>query len=92
MSIVTFIEARVADDETAPDLHAIDCQSFTYIYGEINLDRCDCGWPARVLREVAAKRATVARHVPDATCPTLRALASVWNSHAGYLAEWSVTG
>jgi hypothetical protein len=58
--------------------------------------------PARVLREVAAKRAILAEHYPidvcDAhdgstmktvTCPTLSALATVYPDHADFNPEWA---
>ena len=64
--------------------------------------------PARVLREVTAKRAMVAQHsrnpgtVFDACdwcsheaadypwpCPTIRAIAAIWNDHPDYQPQWA---
>lgn len=64
--------------------------------------QCTCGRPARVLAEVAAKRRIVQLHVSgeawcdhcagpgdiDDSCPTLRALASVYADHPDYRQEW----
>lgn len=46
--------------------------------------------PARVLREVAAKRALVHRHAAERheDCDTLRTLATVWSDHPDYRAGW----
>jgi hypothetical protein len=60
--------------------------------------------PARVLRDVAAKRAILAKHGPDLPlegacltcyrgegwpCDTLRLLAAIWDDHPDYRAGWA---
>ena len=105
MTLVEFLTARLDEDEAAATRHLDDASG--------------AGWgdyPARVLREVAAKRAILAEHSPTSypyddevgdesctgcglggdeeyretinTCPTLRALASVYSDHPDYREEW----
>ena len=56
-SLAAFLAARLDEDEAgASEIHnGTDCRSC----GPLQLS-CDCGYPARVLREVAAKRAVLA--------------------------------
>lgn len=60
-----FLLARAADRERqAPDIHEATCAAVAYTEwgGEgYFADSCDCGEPARVLAECAAKRAIVER-------------------------------
>jgi hypothetical protein len=59
--LVEFLRARLDEDEhEAPTVHEMsNCASH-----ETSYDQCDCGWPARVLRDVEAKRAILAEHQP----------------------------
>lgn len=76
MTLLEFLEARLAEDEriaraTAPtwesyeldDCSDHDAQPHTLMcgwrLGESLRDKCECAYPARVLREVAAKRAII---------------------------------
>jgi len=59
LGIVEFITARLADTEAeAAYVHSLlRCNYYDLEASGI----CTCGWPARVLREVAAKRAILER-------------------------------
>lgn len=54
--------------------------------------------PARVLRDIAAKRKAVTTHrwhgpdgcEEDRFCPLLTAMASVWSDHPGFQPEWLI--
>ena len=61
--LVAFLAARLAADGAgAEDFHdAASCESCMGAPGPFP---CNCGHPARVLREVAAKRAILAEHAP----------------------------
>src|SRR5258707_2151148 len=70
MDLATFLEARIADDEAAArTVHDVaKCDAMLYeedmaAYAA-RTPGCDCGYPARVLREVDAKRKIVALHRP----------------------------
>jgi hypothetical protein len=65
--LVAFIEARLAEaEQTAGAVHMDDCSAVArYIDGDDRLapcGPCDCGFPARMLREVEAKRRILALH------------------------------
>jgi hypothetical protein len=64
--LVAFLAARLDEDEAAAeDVHnAYECES---CMGPPGPFPCNCGYPARVLREVAAKRAILAEHKPYET-------------------------
>ena len=103
--LVTFLRDRLDEDEAAAraaladgdDYHGLGCES-TQAWGEHD-DRHD---PARVLADVATKRAIVGLHVAlwcadeyctvcDSEawpCPTLRHLAAVWAGHSDYDERW----
>ena len=63
---------------------------------------CDCGHPARVLREVEAGRKILALHqaepgqhpdfcgydLHELPCLTLRLLAAIWSDHPDYHESW----
>ncbi|MCU1677720.1 MAG: hypothetical protein JWM93_2478 [Frankiales bacterium] len=99
MTIVEFLEARIAEDEASADhIHADDCRPRLGF-------PCDCGYPARVLAECAAKRAVISeiegmelqidgewgvgKWTMDMSTP-LRAFAAVYADHPDYRAEWAV--
>lgn len=68
MTLTEFIEARLAEKERhADDFHDRDMCS---TLGAIPFP-CDCGTPARVLREVEAMRKILAAHSdrPEHRCP-----------------------
>jgi Family of unknown function (DUF6221) len=98
---IAFLNARLDDDEAeAGDLHYDSCARCRPI-----VFPCDCGYPARVLRDVEAKRAILALHTAirmrgiDAAscrqcrltwpCPTLRQVTAVYSDHLAFRAEWS---
>jgi hypothetical protein len=107
--LVSFLTARLDEDEAAargwfdrfPDMPADELadQAAAGVTDEgyIHIARHD---PARVLREVAAKRKILAEHAqgwghpceaytgPEFPCPTLRALAGVWSDHPDYDPAW----
>jgi len=60
-ALLAFLVTRLAEDEAAAgEIHnGQDCSSCS----PLQLS-CDCGVPARVRREVAAKRAILAEHKP----------------------------
>lgn len=66
--LVAFLRARLDEDERgADDVHD------TYRCASVGSDpstpfRCDCPWPARVLAEVAAKRAILELHEGSHEC------------------------
>jgi hypothetical protein len=68
VTITEFLTARLAEDEAAAnEIHRPrDCGSVDRD-GEFDPDPiwCGCGYPARMLREVQAKRAIIATHGPD---------------------------
>lgn len=75
--LAAFIEARLDEDEAAPDVHAEGCALHAWLRNDVP-SACDCGYPARVLREVAAKRAILERHAPHQ--PAFGGLACNWCS------------
>jgi hypothetical protein len=61
MTINKFLTARLAEDAArAGQFHHEDCKSIEFR----DFGVCDCGHPARVVREVEAGRAFLARHTP----------------------------
>ncbi len=61
MDLAEFLTARLDEDAAdADDLHLRYCMAYDRD-GGFELKWCDCGMPARVLREVEAKRAILAR-------------------------------
>lgn len=95
MTETEFLRARLDEDERnvpVDDPHAFDCDSRAPRGG-----LCDCGYPARLLRETEAKRAILA-DIKEATAisPTswlLAAkivchLAAVYENHPDYRQEW----
>jgi hypothetical protein len=70
--LAAFIEARLADDEMlSAELHRTEWCNSIDRDGGYEEGRCDCGYPARVLREVAAKRLTLKLHDRVHTCPVI---------------------
>lgn len=101
--LITWLKAQleicVAE---ADEVHNRDCDSTSdccYLPGP-----CDCGIPARVLREVQAKRRRITLHedVHDCPgidwgsheagdpCPTLRLEALPFDDRPGYRSEWAL--
>jgi Family of unknown function (DUF6221) len=67
LGLVAFVRARLEEDEAAAeDWH--DAQRCGALDRDGGFDprQCDCGYPARVLREVAAGRALIAAYEPVA--------------------------
>jgi hypothetical protein len=95
-------EARMVTDAEDPDWAIADLSPF--IDDECLARHIARHDPARVLREVAAKRAIVADHAPSEVAPdacrrckggmafpcrTIRHLAAAWSDHGDYRAEWA---
>ncbi|WP_353940819.1 DUF6221 family protein [Streptomyces sp. HUAS MG91] len=73
--LVEWLGAQLdADTREASSVHALDCDIHAYLQGDLESVKaamamfheapgavCDCGIPARVLRETDAKRRTLAR-------------------------------
>lgn len=59
---VNFLEARITEDEAgAEQMHRWDCGIVVHEDMELSpAGSCDCGFPARVLRECEAKRQLIA--------------------------------
>ncbi|MFF9561118.1 DUF6221 family protein [Streptomyces albus] len=111
MTIVEFLEARLTEDEAiARATYFDDVNGFGYAWpnakGEVRSNelvhsrRHD---PARVLREVAAKRAIMAEHGIDqdpcdahdamyesAPCDVILNLAAIYLDHPDDQAEWAI--
>ena len=96
--------AENADPYAATAWHARGCESLPdVLYPDRELGACDCGAPARVLREVDAKRQVLAEHERYAAerrrmmggwdpqsddSPILYALAAVYSDRPGFREEW----
>ncbi|MFI2354696.1 DUF6221 family protein [Streptomyces anulatus] len=117
-ALVAFLRARLDEDcEGASQWHDLECDFHRQSQGGIlpaiatamMLDDvpgavCDCGGPARTLREVEAKRRILRAHAKwcegrcEAKYPeggfdaahywSVKALAAVYADHPDYLAEW----
>lgn len=97
MDLIDFLKARIDEDEAVArasldsiggDHHGMEC--VVSEEGMAHLMRHD---PARVLADVAAKRAIVDDYaeVPStARLRPLRWLAEVWRDHPDYDAEWDI--
>jgi hypothetical protein len=63
--LVTWLRAQIDEDEQT-EVHASDCSSIPEYdpdtYDGLGPQECDCGWPARVLAEVEAKRRILDLH------------------------------
>jgi Family of unknown function (DUF6221) len=68
--LVAFLRARLDEDEAvALAIHDVSCDVLLY---EEGMPDCNCGYPARVLREVEAKRAIMdAYEAVLAECATM---------------------
>lgn len=115
--MVAFLRARLDEDAArAAQWHDLECEIHTHLdaglLAAVAASRmledvpgavCDCGGPARVLRDVEAKRRTITRMatvlergwdyyendtVIELAEETLRDLASVYADHANYREEW----
>jgi hypothetical protein len=61
--LIAFVTARLRECEVAAwRIHETSACAALDDLGSST--ECDCGWPARVLREIAAKRAILGRHMP----------------------------
>jgi Family of unknown function (DUF6221) len=81
MDLSEFLRARLDEDEAAArEIHeARVCTGCSDGWeAGFDPDRCDCDYPARVLREVEAKRAILDRHMPHETA--FKGLACNWCS------------
>ncbi|RSN13758.1 hypothetical protein DMH25_08180 [Streptomyces sp. WAC 01325] len=96
---------EIADPYAASSWHARRCEALPdVLYPDREPGACDCGVPARMLREIDAKRRIIAKHAlngwvcstcddgevpPQAfPCPTLRLLALPYTDRPGYSEEW----
>jgi len=100
--LVAFLKAQLDEDEAAAnEVHRPgDCGCIDRD-GDFDPDPvwCGCGYPARVLREVAAKRAHLAEYesavsgclewgITSVLESILYSDAAVYSDHPGYRAEW----
>ena len=94
-----FLRARYDEEErVAPALHHEQCSSVVRrIVGGVlwAVGPCDCGYPARVLAEVDAKRRILEEASSmvwrDSLGYFLRLLALPYAGHPGYREEWRLT-
>lgn len=99
--LVAFLRARLDEDEARSwSVHDVaKCDALLYEEDMADAARrdpdCDCGYPARVLREVEAKRAIVDEcnaMDDEGLTPGLRSavvsLAAVYGDHPDYRQEW----
>jgi hypothetical protein len=92
--LIAFVKARLDEDEAGADeVHLPRTCSSVDRDGDFDTSWCDCYYPARVLREVAAKRAILDSRWggPDhadmwESC--VLDLATVWSDHPDYRQEW----
>jgi hypothetical protein len=101
--LIAFVKARLGEDEAAAnEVHRPRGCGCVDRDGGFDPDPiwCGCDYPARVLREVAAKRAVLAAYIKIeaggirdsgwiAFRSTLATLAAVWNDHPDYRQEWA---
>lgn len=78
--ILAFLVARLVEDGASGwQYHDWLCSAIEPNYDDgslrLNHEECDCGYPARVLREVEAKRNTIERYV---YCRKVADLAGSW--------------
>jgi hypothetical protein len=60
VTLVEFLRACLDEDERdAQDIHDRPCDAILYINGESFFGPCDCGWPAKILADITAKRAVL---------------------------------
>lgn len=90
--LTAFVAARLDEDEAAADdVHRLRYCASVDRDGEFDSRYCDCGYPACMLREVAAKRRMLAEldlwSADEEHLAKLLALA--WNDHPDYRAEWT---
>jgi hypothetical protein len=95
--VIAFIRARLGEDERdAPSVHLSDCACVL----DRSVGSCDCGHPARVLREIAAKRAHLDQYeesisgcldwsIGSVLSDVIYSDAAVWSDHSDYKPEWS---
>lgn len=104
------------DTRTASSWHTLDCDIHAHLEGDAESVQatmamfhqapglvCDCGGPARILREIDAKRRIIEGHKRYAAerrrmmggwdpqsddSPILTALASVYTHRPGYREDW----
>lgn len=105
MSIVEFLEARIAEDEAAaravvatvaPDPWENPTKWGNFFPADIAF--YDVQTPARVLAECAAKGAIIGRHAvcddvsygDASTCPEMTTLAAVYSDHSDYDKDWAL--
>jgi hypothetical protein len=83
--LVAFLSARLDEDASgAPGVHLSRCATTPPYHS------CDCGYPARVLREVEAGRKILALTFQyDLMIDLLGAVAAVYSDHPDYRAEWA---
>jgi hypothetical protein len=114
-SIVDFLNARLAEDEREAQVAAEAIGDGTWIHGDRQVRSARLALvaqtvvhryiarydPARVLREVAAKRALLERHLIDygrghesaergGPCPEIGLLAGIYMDHPDYDESWKL--
>lgn len=106
MTIVEFLEARIAEDEA--DARAANEGRLLAWSKNDHMVIVDSGFmqtftPSRILREVAAKRAIISNHGIDqdlcdshdamyesVPCDVILNLAAIYSGHPDYQAEWAI--
>jgi Family of unknown function (DUF6221) len=110
MTIGEFLAARLAEDASrAWIIHDVErCDAMLYEENMVAYARrepdCDCGWPARILNEVAIKRSLLemcarldeiwsGNGAADAPVRAVsgavrNAMAAFWNYHPDYNPDW----
>lgn len=100
--LAAFIAARLDEDEqAAPGVHGDGCALHAWLRNDVPA-ACDCGWPARLLREAAAKRVILdgwklASEGAHSTgylktlwlYRAICAIAAIWSDHPDYRAGWA---
>lgn len=110
--IIEFLNARLDEDgarnkQDPTGYHRMDSYHTVVCgYNQVEFsDDCICGYAARVLREVEAKRAVLGLHVLGERvcdrcsddwhtqlrpCRTVKILATVYRDHPNYREEWAL--
>ena len=95
--VVEFLLARYAEDEAdADNVHDIaECSALEW--GGMTTKECDCGWPARVLSGIEAKRRFISQNAnanpngddwAQVAWDALLAFAAEFADHPDHQQEW----
>lgn len=108
--LIAFLKTRLDEDEAGHwavhDVTKCDALLYEDLPAAAPLPdagACECGYPARVIREVAAGRAIIQLHkaepgqhpdfcghdLHELPCPTLRHAAAIYSNYPDYQQEWA---